>query len=153
MRCPAWMRHQRQPRIWQASSPKSCPARRDPVWIASVQFMACLNWLLQRVGSNRVAGASARAPDSGEQPSATQAPGAEQVEHASSGANEPGEVKGAPRLESHVVDLFSVGTAVRTTTLSIKSRNAFQRRWCWVWFFLCHAGSSQSEFLQLGLDA
>ena len=82
--------------------------------------MACLNWLLQRVGSNRVVGASAKAPDSGEQPSATQAPGAEQVEHTSSGASESGEVKDAPRLESHVVDLFSPGTAVTTATLSRK---------------------------------
>ena len=50
----------------------------------SQHFMACLNWLLLPVGPKRVAGASAKEPDSGEQPSTTQAPGAEQVKHTSS---------------------------------------------------------------------
>ena len=49
--------------------------------VVTLRFMACLNWLLLRVGSDRVAGASAKAPDSGERPwaSAARAPGAEQV--------------------------------------------------------------------------
>ena len=100
-----------------------------------------------------VEGASAKAPDSGEQPSATKAPGAEQVEHTSSGASESGEVKDAPRLESHVVDLFSVGTAVTTTALSTKSRNAFQRRWCWVWLFFVIPTRAQAIYCRLAFDA
>jgi hypothetical protein len=70
--------------------------------------MACLHWLLQRVGSNWVAGVSPKALDSRAQPqpSATQAPGAEQVEHTSSGASESGEAKDVPRLPSHAVDVL-----------------------------------------------
>ena len=49
--------------------------------VVTLNFMARLNWLLLRVGSDRVAGASAKALDSGERPwaSAAGAPGAEQV--------------------------------------------------------------------------
>jgi hypothetical protein len=49
--------------------------------VVTLRFMASLNWLLLRVGSDRVASASAKAPDSGERPwaSAARAPGAEQV--------------------------------------------------------------------------
>ena len=114
--------------------------------------MACLNWLLQRIGSNLVAGASAKVPDSGEQPSETQAPGAEHVEHTSWGAKRSGEVEDAPRLECHVVDLFSPGTDVMTAALTTKSRNVVQRRLCWVCVFR-HAGLRPREFFQLGLDA
>ena len=121
-------------------------------FLGKLHFTACLNWLLQRVGSNRIVGARAKAPDSGEQPSATQAPGAEQVEHTSSGASESGEVKDAPRLESHVVDLFAPGTVVTTAALSRKSRNVVQAFLLGLVAF-CHAGLSQNEFFQLGLDA
>ena len=75
-------------------------------FLKKLHFMACLIWPLQRVGSNRVLGAIAKAPDSREQPSAIQAPGALQVEHTSSATSESGEVKDAPRLESHVVELL-----------------------------------------------
>ena len=123
-------------------------------FLRTLQVIACLNRLLQRVGSNRAAGASAKAPDSGDQRSATQAPGAEQVEHTSSGASESGEVKDAPRLQSHVVELFSPGSDVTAAALSSKSWNLVQRRLCWVWLlFFVHAGLSQIEFFQLGLDA
>ena len=104
-------------------------------FLRKLHIMACLHWLLQRVGSNRVAGVSPKAPDSGEQPSATQAPGAEQVEHTSSGASESGEVKDALRLQSHVVDLFKPGSDVMGAALSSMSWNVVQRRLCRVWFF------------------
>ena len=84
--------------------------------------MACLHWLLQRVGSNWVAGVSPKAPDSREQPSATQAPGAEQVEHTSSGASESGEAMDVPRLPSHAVLFFCNRARTWWTLPSASSR-------------------------------
>ena len=123
-------------------------------FLKKLHFMTRLNWLLQRVGSNRVAGASTKAPDSGEQPSATQAPGAEQVEHTSSATSESGEVKDAPRLESHVVDLFSPGTAVTTAALSRKVLELGPAAFVLGVVVFRHAGSNPNKLcFQLGLDA
>ena len=101
-------------------------------FLRQLHFMACLNWLLLRVGSGQVAGARAKAPDSGEQPwaSAARAPGAEQVEHMSSGASESGDVEDTPRLQSHAVDLFSPGSNMTGATLSRNSRNLVLQRLC-----------------------
>ena len=72
-------------------------------FLKNLHFMACLTWLFQRVGSNRVTGAIPKAPDCREQPSAIHGPGRLRVEHKSSVSSEPGEVNDAPRVVSHSV--------------------------------------------------
>ena len=99
--------------------------------------MACLTWLFQRVGSNRVTGAIPKAPDCRDQPSAIHGPGRLQVEHKSSVSSESGEVNDAPRVVSHSVVFNGIlpGTVVGTS-LAKKSWNESQRRLCCLWLFL-----------------
>ena len=115
--------------------------------------MACLSWLLQRIGSNLVAGASAKVPGSGEQPSETQAPGAEHVEHTSWGARRPGKVKAAPRLECHVVDLFFAGHGCDDRSVDHKVPERGPAALVLGVVVFRHAGLFPRKSFQLGLDA
>jgi len=121
-------------------------------FLIKLHFMACLNWLLQRVGSNRVAGASAKAPDSGERPwaSAAGAPGAEQVTCLREQAS-PVTSRTHRGCRATLWIYFSPDSDVTGATLSGNSRNLVLQRLCRVCLFFvvpgCARASSSSSAL------